>query len=1735
MFKELTLEEILSLANFIALSINGIENSYIPFTKEYNIISDSVYNNIQRGRNSTDLAENSFYKYLLDSIVVLKNSYKDAYIAAMGTDSWNNEIFEAIGLGENIDINVRMFPDKDIYDDEDPDSSEVSSATNIAKLFKALGFGDLSTIDVFWGNLLQDPLSFTLEHTESDKLKQIKKNLELLESLLNGTVDSSRSTYNLMGGNSVINHFRTENNSTEPQLLTMSENSKILYDYAIKVLSDKINQLLDASEKNSVNENNREKKLGLKIKSENLNFLSKIHTIFKDVYDDFPEMNKVEFKNTSSDTELEQEDIRLENILIKYEFDLHHWFNSKDEQIKKDFISKLQTIFPDYAKEASFLSLNDSENSLGDYSVDSRAYWYIISNCLYDPSKFYTTLKGLINDNKISKAPYYSQELLAKTAFLFSFGDQQTLNLILDESKRNLGNNFGLVALGENILRFSAGNGVGKTAAIIPMIRLLIENHSSSINTNKKFLYISTTEKAINKLSSEQSEKKTMTAFLEQLNKYVTVYDKEDKEISSGSILEKLTLLNPYDESETQILDFEYIKNSGNGGVVVNSTIKGLLKDKVIIIDEGTYIDTRVYALLSYINNLYNLNLKIITTGDSLQGGVEQNFTSVLSILAPSLYESKRVTTNVGKHNNNQLRDYVLKGENNIQFNYSVNSETGEFNGEEFVGVMTVKQSDLSKIQLLINNNKDKYILTYGNAGITGSNLQVANTIKDIQGDEFDYIIVKSSDLSGMTRKEINTLLSRYKHGAIIINEQNTFHDSNGASFTVNRINWSDVINIGVANEQNIAKYIEYRKRTLNALSIPKVQNIPIEENISTLESVIEELESESEEENETQGSETNQQESNIEQEAPDNIEDAEIVSEESNEQHEINNENLDKERLEKLRNLSRVRISFLLNTLDPDDESYPELVDYLNRLSNMIDNADFDLLSKIDSVSEGICEKFISLFEKIDEKKSTEVLPDSFSEKIEIEPETVSFIPFDGSKKYKLRMYSFYNRLGGIVEENKYTASGDHLNEDLNIFLEELDNSIEISSDDFINAQESLHIERNILLYNLANPDKKKNLKKINDDGEYLIKISKFDPISDTLFDKGNENEYKLLEKGDVFRRLIYRDKSGREITLLIFPNEKTIKSHSKDNTELIKYINSLELSGTEEEAYYEINLDYIKLRENDRPIYFERYNSDFVQSNSTWHQFEPFKKDGQYSWLKYSDPIVFGKYFFTETDFLGGKTIVEIWNELDDLFKTAGAYFDSLGIKDVENPFKYKSGEIVKCARIIKNNGEIDSYPPVIFAYLNTGETIYTRQALNIYLSTLMSHHKKMKELIDYAQTERNVGETLDPMKFLEAASMKYDVVPLTISRNIKNEDELSNIFSNFVSELGRDNSEDKDIRSSTINAICSLLNIYHRNLFDQNQETNNEYLKAIQPIFDKLKSFGITETGYRELANTIGRITDSIYKNEIIPLTIEIHGNEIKILDLIKIAFNELYNRQGLLKPQFMKISSKRKKFTGRIEIGGKKVTVKSLPLLYDTLFSRIEIASFQKESSNPYSVNMERQGEADRYVFNGPYILERGWTFMEYDIPTVNDKDDFNSIIRKKSNNSSNNTQPEKEVEIIEKIESNEPAYQTQERNTASERSFSELAEFYEVLDIIDAISEDLGYNWHKFIKNINSILTNSDGTRYTIENLKEVFDNETLIQDVVDRLLKNGINLQALVDLLNENDIYVSDIDLIRYA
>lgn len=1704
---ELSQEEILSIANLIAIFMSSTGKSYIPSFIGYNIVNESVYRNFLENRRSPEISDNSYYKYFLDSIQILRNSYRNSFINALGEDKWSDDIYNSIGLGKDIGkADLKIEWNIDNIDEEGFGYDTVSVISNISNLFKELNFGDLSLIDTFWEYLINDVSTFSLEPTDVALFKKIKNNLESLKSYINGATDYKRNTYNLMGANSIINQFRTDSNSIEPKLLTMSENTKVLFEYAINLMSDKIDKIIDTAEKNSVNENNREKKLGLVIKTENLEALSKVYSVLKDVYDDFPDIEPVKSNDVSNDSELEAEDIRLENILIRYEHKLYEWFSGKSTEVKKDFITKLQSVFPRYAEEASFLSLNKEENSLGNYNEDTRFYWYTLSNCICDPSIFYETLKDSVNNDEIKKAPYYSQESIVKNAFLFIFGNQTDLDIILERSQEALGENFGLVALGSNILRFSAGNGVGKTAAIIPMIRTLIEKRNSLNGNKNRFLYISTTERAINKLSSESSEKSTITSFLESLNRYITVYDSNDKKIESGTLLDKLISMEKYNDDETLVLDYQYIKGK-KSGVLVNAAVKNLLNNKTIIIDEGTYIDTRIYGLLSYINQRYRLNLKIITTGDSLQGGLPQNFTGVLSMLAPSLYESKRVTTNVGKHNNNQLRNYVLKGENSIQFNYSVNSK-GEFNGEDFVGLMTI--SDDAKIQTFINSHKNSYILIYGQtSNLNGEKILKANTIKAIQGDEFDYIIIKASDLKGLNRKEINTILSRYKNGAIIINDSSTFRDDNGTTFTTNNINWDDVISIGVENEENIKKYINYRKKTLNSLTIP-ASNIEIraEEQIPVLEAIVESIKEEA-------------------------IEDAEIVSEQPTEPVYVNEEvnegpkiNVELEVYEKRKQLTD-RLVDIMNKISLDESLSELFIDKITSILKVIDDADINKLNEISNVLDKIQRSISWVETNTAKEESIKVVTNDYLESIVPDQGViVHSIPFDDAKKYKLRMYSFYNRLGGDIREDLYTPSGNHMNEDFNIFYNFTDDDpVDIYSKEFIYAQTSLNIERNILLYNLAHPESKKPLKKMNE-GRYLIKLSKFDPFADSLFDKGNEDKYKLLKDGDVFRRLVYRDDDGKEITLLVFPSERTIKSHSKDNIGLIKYINNLNLGDNEDSAYYELNEKYIRFRESDRPIYFEEYNPK-LRSNITWHQFEPFKLDGQYSWVRYTNPMIFGTGYFSSPIY-NEKSIVDIWNELDEMYWKASTLFDSIQNPNIENPFKYKNGNTIKCPRLVKNKNEENSFAPIIFAYLNTGENIPILKASGMYINTLKAHYDSMKKLIEYAEGEKNVGEKLDPMEFMKASSIRYDVIPLSIARNIKKSDELLKVFTNFVSDL---NSGEK-VRSSIINVFNSLLNVYHKRLFDQNAEMQDEYIATLDPLFKRLEDeLFITKAEHNDLSKKIFDLTEKINSKTGFAESFEISGKTVKVEDLIKIAFETLYNKQGLLKPQFARIAKNRNLIKGKIKINGKMVSVNSIPLLYPVLLNPLDVQNFQKGAAEAFPINMKKEGENDRYVFHGPYVLERGWTFMEYDIPIVNNKENYNEVIKKISLHDKVSDKPKvvMEREIVPvvntiKLES--------ERNKDRENEYEELSDFYDFLDWVDDNQDKLGYNASTLLSAIEQRLTNSDGTRYTLNNLDDILGNLGSLKDLYESLKEIGIDLENL-DIPDDFD-YSAD-DIIRSA
>lgn len=666
--------------------------------------------------------------------------------------------------------------------------------------------------------------TYTLDASVKSRINNYKIQLLQLRTLIKGATSVTRSAEKLWSVNEVINDFNKQHENEKTPLPVINSDLAQLILNKITFLESKINALETISSINAVNENLREQKLSVYIKLDRIKSLSNLSETSVTFLTDngiplLPEFESVEDINIDDLTQeqLQETDVRLEQIMINNEDKLHSYYNSLTNEQKDKFIDLLTQVYKEYEKEPAYLSLNVEANTDSQHHMDALNFWYVVSNLIAPPDVFYKPYKEVILKDEFDKAPFYSQELIVRLAIQFLNGNQEEKKRILNIIGAKIPNDPKIVEWSPliNTFRFSAGAGVGKTAAIIPLIQLV----QNKIGSNK-YLYMAPTESHLDKLSEESGNKYT----IEQLFKVLS----EELKISESGKAELIDF-DPSKIKDYLKLDGRTITfNFGKYDLNISENLKDLFgENSILFIDEGTYVSKEQYIILDELAK--KIGFKIITTGDILQAGVEgtegdtNSFNRCLTFIGPSLYESKRVTTNIGKWNSSTL--------SKIPYNDRVKNFTLQYaadpNSPEFVGIRSVN-SNLTQEELnkFISDHPDASIAIYNvesSSLIVSGKVESFDDISKIQGKEFDYVII-NGDLTLKDENEqlnsetkFNTILTRAKKGTVIYGKIINNHDDN---VSIEEKGWDEVYEINL-NDESIKLQQQYRKNTIDKITIP--------------------------------------------------------------------------------------------------------------------------------------------------------------------------------------------------------------------------------------------------------------------------------------------------------------------------------------------------------------------------------------------------------------------------------------------------------------------------------------------------------------------------------------------------------------------------------------------------------------------------------------------------------------------------------------------------------------------------------------------------------------------------------------------------------------------------------------------------------------------------------------------------------------------------------------------------
>ena len=808
-----------------------------------------------------------------------------------------------------------------------------------------------------------------------------------------------------------------------------------------------------------------------------------------------------------------------------------------------------------------------------------------------------------------------------------------------------------------------AGNGTGKTTGIIPLVSKVIKEIDSSTD----FHFISSSSSAINRLNATEDKKSTTRKFFDDLKlgiKFDGKFICNDKETKT---LAEILKENIGDDTYLRSVDNKLFSNSRLSlGAEHERKLKAQLKGKIIFIDEATYISTYEYAILEWLSK--EIGFRYVIMGDVLQDGYTDdngimNFNRTISFLTPALISSKRVTTNIGEYNNLQLRKNALGESDSVDF------QCGEKEGVLY----GIKRDGNLNINQFIKDHSDSKILIYSSdeSSPSGPNVVRRNSIIDIQGDEFDYVLVDGKNGFKeifIDSIKLNTLFSRARNGVVV------YGDTSVNIKTV-EINSGLIYFKGIDNEQNISRYLDYRKKTINNLNPQKIEKLQTS-NLGT---------------------------TNIQAPVPVPTSQP-IPTPEPNKAVVVPEPE------------SNPAPQPMLEPKPEPEVVTPELV---------------APTTVIETTPDTEPEQFEERYEEVVEITESPTIQDP----IDLAEKTVE------AKQYEmksLRMYSFYNRLGGNIERDEYIVGAE--NEDINIFLG-LQNGgcVSINDESFQEAYKKLSILKNQLYYKLGhlNDHQKKLIDEIPGDGKFLVKVSKYNKEIDALWFKENYNQ--LFDVNDLFRRIVYqyeKDGTKHEVTLFVFPNERTVHDNSFNNESILNYIKkNFKLEKDQTETYWNINHDLFRFVEGIRPIFLRPIDLKSYVSDTTLSTQMTYKNgeiDWQHSFLQTTEP-----YHFTPT-YLSSNGYFELCDNIDNKLKVCHKLFKEK-FPGYANPFEYSNGKVTTVPRIIKSNDD-KSKNLTIFVRLNLGERFNPGGVINRYFGDL----KSWDQQLEFVLQELNKNES-------------------------------------------------------------------------------------------------------------------------------------------------------------------------------------------------------------------------------------------------------------------------------------------------------------------------------------------------------------------------------------------------------
>lgn len=645
-----------------------------------------------------------------------------------------------------------------------------------------------------------------------ENVKNILKENGLLYSLIIGSEDGYNRSINGIpfGANNYLNIAFKEKGIDSELLILDNKGVNNLVDL-LNLTNNEVDNILEAENIAKGNVVNTHKKLGINYMSARLKSLKSFIGYMKsglsgDLLDSFNNAfgdysisdDDYSFDEKGNDEQYVTSSVNIRNKTIDFETRWYNFFMSLSLASRKDFIEKIRNYIPKYTDDTSTVNSNINKDLL---FSDASLYNYLASKSLCEPSQLSQYRKYLdITDN----CPFDTQEEIAIDILNFFNADSiDGLEYWFDSPDPDF----------KGMSRFyklDSSGGIGKSKGIINAVNTIL-----GFENREKFI----------KFAANNSEQ-----------------------------------LNSLTDQNTNRYTIENIKSM----IRNEDEFKKNFENAFLIIDECSHLNVDELRTLNVLSRKFNT--RIVLSGDTKQSGATENFDLAFCLSSFRLDEQLRALSDIAVHNAKVLgtldgstsRGIFDFNPGNKSFKYYISDnglegivtdssikDTTLLNVENIISKYNIPEG--SSIALYVEGDIDSKLLTEN--PINGYNIKVTNSVADIQGLEYDYVItnidgnvtdVKSNAIDALKKyRDAYTVLTRCKHGVIMAND--LYFNVNGNKYgTTCKLSESKPVYSNIVSEDIINAYKDFKKAVFDKLIIPNYTPSVNEDVIEEAEEVIE-------------------------------------------------------------------------------------------------------------------------------------------------------------------------------------------------------------------------------------------------------------------------------------------------------------------------------------------------------------------------------------------------------------------------------------------------------------------------------------------------------------------------------------------------------------------------------------------------------------------------------------------------------------------------------------------------------------------------------------------------------------------------------------------------------------------------------------------------------------------------------------------------------------------------------